>query len=80
MIAPAAAFGAVPGPPVVTLAVDTAGALASAAVVLDLVMVLTALVLLVAGRLRRPAPRARATVRVARGADAPAATRPLLAT
>jgi hypothetical protein len=82
MIAPAAAFGAVPGPPVVTLAVDAAGALASAGIALYLVVVVTALVMLVAGYLRRPAARPRATVTIARGTvpDAPAATGPLLAT
>jgi hypothetical protein len=80
MTAPAAAFAAIPGPPVVTVAVDAAGALASAAVVLDLVLVLSALALLIAGRLRRPASRTRATVTVARGTDARAATGPLLAT
>ena len=80
MIAPAAAFAAIPGPPVVAVAVDAAEALASAGIVLDLVMVVTALVLLASGFLRRRASRTRATVTVARGADAPAATGPLLAT
>jgi hypothetical protein len=80
MTAPAAAFAAVPGPPVVGVAVDVAGALASAGIVLDVVLIVTALVLLVAGSLRRPASRARATVTVARRTEAPAATGPLLAT
>jgi hypothetical protein len=80
MTAPAAVFAAVPGPPVVALAVDAAEALASAGIVLDLVMVVAALILLASGSLRRRAKRARATVTVVRGADAPAATGPLLAT
>jgi hypothetical protein len=82
MTAPAMAFGAIPGPPVVTVAIDAAGALASAGIALDLIVVVTALLVLVAGYLRRPAARVRATVTIARGTvpDAPAATGPLLAT
>jgi hypothetical protein len=81
MTAHAAPFAAVPGPPIVTVAMDGASGLASAAIALDVVLVVAALVVLVAGYVRRSTTRSRSTVTIADVTvpNVPATRQPLLA-